>query len=163
MDSKNKYPPSARELVRGGGGGSNKIEMELRVFGGTVESGSMRTVESGSMRTVESGSMRTEPLNVTSTPKKNRLIRDLLRNYVRFCDSHHSGGDRMKASQKTTSPVEEVLEKGTEYTHNGVKYNSIKKGNERFTGMIDDVLHTVVLENGNRLTMVPNSWLSHAK
>ena len=145
MDSKNKYPPSARELVRGGG--SNKIEMELRVFGGTVESGSMRK----------------EPLNVTSTPKKNRLIRDLLRNYVRFCDSHHSGGDRMKASQKTTSPVEEVLEKGTEYTHDGVKYNSIKKGNERFTGMIDDVLHTVVLENGNRLTMVPNSWLSHAK
>ncbi len=149
MDSKNKYPPSARELVRGGG--SNKIEMGLRVFGGIVESGSMRI-----------GTLSV-PLNVTSTPKKNRLIRDLLRKYVRFCNSHHSGGDGMKASQKTTSPVEEVLEIGTEYTHDGVQYNSIKKGNERFTGMIDDVLHTVVLENGNRLTMVPNSWLIHAK
>jgi len=130
---------------------NQKIEMGLRVFNRTVESGSMKI-----------GTLSLE-FDVSSTPKKNILIRDLLREHVRFCDSHHSGGNRLKASQKTTSPVKEVLEIGTEYIHDGVRYNSIKKGNERFVGIIDAVLHTVVLENGNRLTMVPNTWLTHAK
>ena len=108
------------------------------------------------------GTLR-EKISISSTPEKRIAILALLNDYTTSTVSHSSQGNseraKLNASRRTTYPTREGLVLGTEYTHDGERYNSIKQNNTRFGAMINGVWHTVVLENRNRLTMVPDSWL----
>ena len=104
-----------------------------------------------------------EKIGISSTPEKKKAIVALLNDYTTSTTSHSSQGNseraKLNASRRTTYPTKEGLVLGTEYMHSGERYNSIKQNNTRFGAMINGVWHTVVLENRNRLTMVPDSWL----
>jgi hypothetical protein len=99
------------------------------------------------------------PIKITQTGNKNKLLFDILYDYITVRVRHNSHGNRLSASVKTKLPIKHSLTLGKSYTYNGIKYNSIKDNDTRLCARIDGILCSVVLENNNRITMIPDKFL----
>jgi hypothetical protein len=94
----------------------------------------------------------------TTSGKKDYIIR-LLYPFIRIDTSL---GEKIKIDNviiKGAEPIKTTLFFGSSYEFGGNVYSTVKNNNVRVGCFLDGVYYVVVIENGNRMTMIPESWI----
>ncbi len=106
---------------------------------------------------IEIGNREHIDVSISKTPIKRKNILNLINGHVTIMEFIPKGHTY---SHRHIPPKKEPLELGTTYVIDGQTYNTIKnQDNTRLSTYIDNELYTVVLENENRLTMIPDKYL----